>query len=303
MSWHRPNAPSGPITSGFGKRGPIPGAPNASTYHLGVDLRAGTLSVTSDIYAATAGTVRRIYQTPLGAWVLELDHGKGVRTRYAHMQRAGIAVKVGAKVAGGQRIAAASNSGAPTVHLHFEVLIDGTQIDPVPYMKARGVDLTATTVAKPGGGTGSITVPTIPGAPAPITPEDDMSEAAEKKIDAIYAAIFNGGTSMPGGQPLKDRIESQFAKTNAAIERLPAAIWGTSVARGSKKVAALQEVADAKTAALSYAGQIAALTAAVNVLAKGQGVDPAMIEAAARRGVAGALTSIQTTVTVKGTPA
>lgn len=145
MSWHRPNSTAGPITSPFGKRGPIPGAPDASTYHLGVDLRAGTLGVTSDIYAATAGTVRRIYKTPLGAWVLELDHGDGVRTRYAHMQQAGIAVKVGAKVAGGQRVAAASNSGAPTVHLHFEVLINGTQVDPVPYLKARGVDLTITT--------------------------------------------------------------------------------------------------------------------------------------------------------------
>ncbi|MFF2621310.1 M23 family metallopeptidase [Oerskovia jenensis] len=176
MSWHRPNAPSGRITSPFGKRGPIPGAPNASRDHLGVDLRSGTSDVSSDIYAAAAGKVRRIYKTPLGAWVLELDHGGGVWTRYAHMQRTGIAVAAGARVSGGQRVAAASNSGAPTVHLHFEVLVDGRQVDPVPYLRARGIDLTTTTVSRPGASTGQISSPTIPGRPAPLTPvqEDDM---------------------------------------------------------------------------------------------------------------------------------
>ncbi|KRD36797.1 hypothetical protein ASE27_10095 [Oerskovia sp. Root918] len=190
MSWHRPNAPSGPITSPFGPRGPIANAPNASRNHLGVDLRAGTLGVTSDIYAATAGTVRRIYKTPLNAWVLELDHGSKVWTRYAHMQRVGIAVAVGAKVVGGQRVAAASNSGAPTVHLHFEVLINGVQVDPVSYLRARGIDLTTTTVAKPGGGTGGpITTPTIPGRPAPITPEDDMDAAQNAALADIYSKV------------------------------------------------------------------------------------------------------------------
>ncbi|MEV7962423.1 M23 family metallopeptidase [Oerskovia paurometabola] len=185
MSWHRPNAPDGRITSPFGPRGQIANAPNASTNHLGVDLRAGTLGVTSDIYAATAGKVRRIYKTPLNAWVLELDHGSGVWTRYAHMQRASITVAAGDRVAGGQRIAAASNSGAPTVHLHFEVLVNGHQTDPVPYLQARGVDLTVTTTAaaRPGA-SGQVAKPTTPGAPAPITPiqEDDMRGL----IEALY---------------------------------------------------------------------------------------------------------------------
>lgn len=181
MKWHRPNSPAGRITSPFGPRGPIAGAPDASRYHLGVDLRAGTLGVTSDIYAAASGTVRRIYRTPLGAWVLELDHGAGIWTRYVHMQRAGIAVKVGDRVAGGQRVAAASNSGAPTIHLHFEVLIGGKQVDPVPWLKARGVDLTVTTAASGAGtsaglaGADAITLPTITAPPsAPDVQEDEM---------------------------------------------------------------------------------------------------------------------------------
>lgn len=180
MTWHRPNSAAGRITSPFGPRGPIAGAPDASRYHLGVDLRAGTLAVPSDIYAAAAGTVRHIYRTPLGAWVLELDHGDKVWTRYVHMQLPGIAVKVGDRVAGGQRVAAASNSGAPTIHLHFEVLIGGKQVDPVPWLKARGVDLTATST---GAGTGAsaglkpappLATPTITAPPVvPDVQEDE----------------------------------------------------------------------------------------------------------------------------------
>lgn len=197
MSWHRPNSPTGKITSPFGKRGPIPGAPNASTNHLGVDLRAGTSGVPADIYAAAAGKVRRVYCTPLGAWVLELDHGGGMSTRYAHMQRAGIAVAVGSRVAGGQRIAAASNSGAPTVHLHFEVLINGRQIDPVPYLRARGVDLTVTTTTATRPGTGQTTTPTIPGRPAPLTPvqEDDMLLIRNNTTGGVMLII--GGVASP----------------------------------------------------------------------------------------------------------
>ena len=181
MTWHRPNSGAGKITSPFGPRGPIAGAPNASTYHLGVDLRAGTLTVPADIYAAAAGTVRRIYRTPLGAWVLELEHDGGVWTRYVHMQLPGIAVQVGQKVAGGQRVAAASNSGAPTIHLHFEVLVGGKQVDPVPYLAVRGVDLAVTTTTSGAGATtgltggGTITLPTITApSPAPDVQEDEM---------------------------------------------------------------------------------------------------------------------------------
>ncbi|MFJ4107879.1 M15 family metallopeptidase [Oerskovia enterophila] len=107
-----------------------------------------------------------------------------------------------------------------------------------------------------GGGTGSITTPTIPGAPAPITPEDDMSAEAERKIDAIYAAIFEGGSSMPGGRPMKDQNEFNFKGLRALIADLPKAptakavadeVWTrqVSLANGQKLTvgAALQAIA------------------------------------------------------------
>ncbi|KZM34556.1 M23 family metallopeptidase [Oerskovia enterophila] len=298
MSWHRPNSTAGKITSPFGKRGPIPGAPNASTNHLGVDLRAGTAGVSNDIYAVTAGTVRRIYKTPLGAWVLELDHGGGVRTRYAHMQRAGIAVTVGAKVAGGQRVAAASNSGAPTVHLHFEVLIDGVQVDPVPYLRARGIDLTTTTVAKPGGGTGSITTPTIPGAPAPITPEDDLTPDQDARLARIEAAL-----SVPG-QPYMYPAAIVGQLTNV-LDRLINIADDVRAVRGAQQVPGQPfDYAPATHNAIArLIGDVAALQGAVAHVAAGTGADPAAIAAAARQGAADALAGITITVTAEGDPA
>ena len=176
MTWHRPNSPAGRITSPFGPRGAIAGAPDASRNHLGVDLRAGTLTVPAAVYAAAAGTVRQIYKTPLGAWVLELDHGDKTWTRYVHMQRAGIFVDVGDRVAGGQHVAAASNSGAPTVHLHFEVLIGGTQVDPVPWLQARGVDLAVTTTTSSAGSTAGLAPGTPIATPAITQPAPPVQE-------------------------------------------------------------------------------------------------------------------------------
>lgn len=196
MAWHRPNSAAGRITSPFGPRGPIAGAPDASRYHLGVDLRAGALAVAADIYAAAAGTVRRIYRTPLGAWVLELDHGDKTWTRYVHMQRSGIFVDVGQKVTAGQRVAAASNSGAPTIHLHFEVLIGGKQIDPVPWLKARGVDLTVTSTGSTSGATAGLK-PAPPIATAAITtpaptPQEDPDMARLIQCNGSQAVVGPG---------------------------------------------------------------------------------------------------------------
>lgn len=219
MTWHRPNSSAGRITSPFGPRGPIAGAPDASTYHLGVDLRAGTLTVPADVYAAAAGTVRQIYKTPLGAWVLELDHGDKTRTRYVHMQRAGIHVDVGDHVAGGQHVADASNSGAPTVHLHFEVLISGKQIDPVPYLRARGVDLTVTSTTS-GTGTSTGLKPGTPITSTPIPPtseEDDMTlsnEQASQLAEVHWMLKQVRGTDLPPIRAHVDRIPAVHAQVD-----------------------------------------------------------------------------------------
>ena len=288
MTWHRPNSSAGKITSPFGLRGPIAGAPDASRYHLGVDLRAGTLAVPADIYAAADGAVRRIYRTPLGAWVLELDHGDKVWTRYVHMQLPGIAVQVGQKVTGGQRVAAASNSGAPTIHLHFEVLINGKQVDPVPWLKARGVDLTAVTTGS-GGGTsaglapgGTIAIPTI------TLPEDDMTPDQEAKLDRALDLLT------PKGQPYG--FPEAILNAVRVVE---------SEVRGVRDVLAVPGFpfdypASTHNAVGALISEVAGLRAAVAALAAGAGSDPAAVLAAAKAGAESALKGITITVDTKG---
>jgi murein DD-endopeptidase MepM/ murein hydrolase activator NlpD len=98
--------------------------------HEGIDLAApyGT-----PVVAPAAGVVERVtVQTGYGN-VLEIDHGNGVETKYAHLSR--IDVHVGQHVTRGQPIAAVGNSGLSTgPHLHYEVHVSGKVVDPLTYV-------------------------------------------------------------------------------------------------------------------------------------------------------------------------
>jgi murein DD-endopeptidase MepM/ murein hydrolase activator NlpD len=98
--------------------------------HEGIDLAApyGT-----PVVAPAAGTVERVtVQTGYGN-VLEIDHGNGVETKYAHLSR--IDVHVGQHVTRGQPIAAVGNTGLSTgPHLHYEVHVNGKVVDPLTYV-------------------------------------------------------------------------------------------------------------------------------------------------------------------------
>lgn len=124
----------GGITSGFGIRiHPVTGE---RKMHYGVDYGPGC---GSPIYAATSGRV--VFAGPSGGYgnLITIDHGNGVQTRYAHMFSDGIFVKVGDDVAAGQNIAAVGNSGLSTgCHLHFELRVNGTAVDPEPVLASVG---------------------------------------------------------------------------------------------------------------------------------------------------------------------
>jgi murein DD-endopeptidase MepM/ murein hydrolase activator NlpD len=65
--------------------------------------------------------------------LVEIDHGNGLRTRYGH--NAELTVEVGDVVTKGQSIALVGNTGRSTgAHVHYEVLKNGQQIDPLPYI-------------------------------------------------------------------------------------------------------------------------------------------------------------------------
>jgi murein DD-endopeptidase MepM/ murein hydrolase activator NlpD len=98
--------------------------------HLGIDIAApyGTT-----IVAPAAGTVIRAGQASGYGYVMEIDHGNGIVTKYGHLSR--FIAHVGQHVVRGQPIAAVGNSGLATgPHLHYEVHVNGTIVDPLTYV-------------------------------------------------------------------------------------------------------------------------------------------------------------------------
>ena len=96
--------------------------------HGGTDIGA---SYGSAIYAADSGTVIRSSDGWNGGWgnYVMIDHGNGMQTLYAHMSSR--AVSVGQTVSRGQTIGYVGSTGMSTgAHLHFEMYINGSRIDP-----------------------------------------------------------------------------------------------------------------------------------------------------------------------------
>lgn len=114
----------GVITSGFGFRiHPITGKQD---YHTGVDIGAAAGTA---IYTPFDGRVVTIgVDYAYGNFVV-VDHGDGLMTYYSHCQS--ISVKLGQAVKKGQTVAKVGNTGLSTgPHLHFEIMIEGSYVDP-----------------------------------------------------------------------------------------------------------------------------------------------------------------------------
>lgn len=102
--------------------------------HEGIDVSA---PMGAPIVAPAAGTVTMVtVQTGYGN-VLEIDHGGGIVTKYAHCSR--IVVHVGQHVDRGQVIANVGNTGLSTgPHLHYEIHVNGKVVDPLTYVLPGG---------------------------------------------------------------------------------------------------------------------------------------------------------------------
>ncbi|MEW5687727.1 MAG: M23 family metallopeptidase [Pseudomonadota bacterium] len=125
-------------TSGFGVRfDPFTRRP---AYHSGLDFAGAHRT---PIYATGPGVVAFVGQRSGYGNVVEIDHGRGLKTRYAHL--AGFAVQRGQRVAVGQRIAAMGSTGRSTgTHLHYEVWVNGRAQNPGRFLKAGQYVLQAT---------------------------------------------------------------------------------------------------------------------------------------------------------------
>ena len=132
----------GPIGSGFGFRSdPFSGR---AALHTGLDFpaEAGTR-----VFASAGGVVRLSEYHPEYGNLVEIDHGNGLVTRYAHNSK--VLVKAGDLVKRGQAISEVGTSGRSTgAHLHFEVLLDGVPQDPAKFLA--GGEAAALAAAKPG---------------------------------------------------------------------------------------------------------------------------------------------------------
>jgi murein DD-endopeptidase MepM/ murein hydrolase activator NlpD len=117
--------PGGTVTSGFGYRpDPVTGE---VVFHTGIDIAApeGT-----PILAALGGEVLFVDEDESYGKMVEIDHGLGMVTLYAHASE--ITVEVGDIVDQGDEIAKVGMTGkATSPHCHFEVIVSGQPVDPM----------------------------------------------------------------------------------------------------------------------------------------------------------------------------
>jgi murein DD-endopeptidase MepM/ murein hydrolase activator NlpD len=119
-----------PVGSRFGWR--IDPFNGRQALHTGLDFQA---HAGTPILAAAGGVVVTSEAHPEYGNMVEVDHGNGLITRYAHGSR--LIVKKGDLVKRGQQIALVGSTGRSTgPHLHFEVLVQGVQQDPYKFLNA-----------------------------------------------------------------------------------------------------------------------------------------------------------------------
>ncbi len=118
------------ISSGFGyRRDPFTGG---GAMHAGLDFRG---PIGAPVHAAAQGVVSFAGRKSGYGNCLEISHGNGLMTRYAHLSR--FSASLGQKVSAGDVIAAIGNSGRSTgPHLHFEVRIHDRAVNPRPFLES-----------------------------------------------------------------------------------------------------------------------------------------------------------------------
>lgn len=113
----------GTISSPYGKRG--------RGFHTGIDIanKKGTT-----VSAAAGGKVTSAGWSGGYGYCIIVDHGNGMKTRYAHLSK--ISCSVGDSVSRGEKIGEVGSTGNSTgPHLHFEVIVNGSTKNPINYLK------------------------------------------------------------------------------------------------------------------------------------------------------------------------
>jgi hypothetical protein len=214
----------GDLRSGFGiRRHPIL---RASKMHTGVDWAA---RLGAPILSAGDGTVIRTeWATGYGRRV-EIQHADGVVTTYSHMSRFGTDIEPGTPVRQGQVIGFVGSTGLSTgPHLHYEVLVNGSFVDPMDIYAPGGAHVAAKVQKK---------LPSAEGQ-ASITPS---GRDATLRVQVANRETDQGGSGKPKAQehpPLVQAHEQEDLRKLkgeqywAAHERRVAAIAASLRRRG-----------------------------------------------------------------------
>ena len=119
---------AGPISSGYGGGRSYNGGP-VSSFHHGADF---PVDEGAPVAAANAGRVAFAGPLPVRGTSVIIDHGGGVFSGYHHLSSTSVAA--GATVAKGDLIGFSGQTGLATgPHLHWEVIVNGVEVDPVPW--------------------------------------------------------------------------------------------------------------------------------------------------------------------------
>ena len=102
--------------------------------HTGIDI---STVEDADVFAAAAGEVTKVYSDPLLGKTVEITHKNGTKTLYSNLSADGL-VAVGKEVESGEKIGVVGDSAiseiADEVHLHFEMLVNDTSVNPLDYL-------------------------------------------------------------------------------------------------------------------------------------------------------------------------
>jgi len=115
------------VTSPFGQR--------TLSFHTGIDIKP-TIAQLTKVGAYTRGLVKEVSYTTVSGNFIILTHDDNTQTEYRHLANGSIPCKVGEVVELGQVIGIMGNTGTVTgTHLHFAIKINGTYVDPLPYLQ------------------------------------------------------------------------------------------------------------------------------------------------------------------------
>lgn len=176
--WRQPLVSSYTTTSAFGTR--FHPVLRTTKLHTGIDLVTGAGD--TSIVAAAGGTVAESgFNNAYGHQVV-IDHGSGLRSRYAHMASYP-RVSQGQKVSAGTELGAQGATGLVTgPHLHFEIIKNGAPIDPKPFMASQGAPLNGTKPQQRNEEVASASVGADPTV-APSSPKKPATKVSARRAD------------------------------------------------------------------------------------------------------------------------